>query len=152
MATVFRIRRYAGWQLVLMLVACQKQADDVVPPERVVQELVEGMESVHGDMTRARAVYDLLWSRARENLSDRASRASAVAGRLVQPEEMIVPSQFALEFTPRSYRSELKGNWATVKAKGDSAEYEIQCVLEDGKWRVVMDLPPLPAIEKRLDR
>lgn len=138
--------------LALASLGCQEHAGDVMPPERVVRELIDRMESVHGDATRARAVYDLLWSGAKENLNDRAARASAVAGRLVRPEEMIVPSQFALELTPRSYRSEIRGSSATVRALGDGAEYDIGCVLEDGAWRVVLDLPPLPPIEKRLDR
>lgn len=118
-------------------------------PERVVQAFIERMQSVHGDLRHSRAAYELLWSPAQENLQERAERASAVAGRMVEPEEMLVPSQFSLEFLPKSYVAKVHGNWAMVQVRGESESRDMRTVLEEGGWRIVVDLPELRPIERR---
>ena len=47
----------------------------------------------------------------------------------------------------------IDGDWAIVTASGEgpeAREYEIRCVREDGHWRVVLELPPLSPIQKRV--
>jgi len=133
------------------LSACQNEPVDA-RPERVVEEFANRMQRVHGDPKAAREAYDLLWADARRNLAERAKRASAVAGRKIAPEEMIAPSRFALRFKPRHYESRTSGDWAIVSVTSDAPEaerQEIKCVREDGSWRVVLEIPPLPPIQKR---
>jgi hypothetical protein len=135
----------------LGLLACQNEPVDA-RPERVVEEFATRMQRVHGDPKAAREAYDLLWADARRNLAERAKRASAVAGRKIAPEEMIAPSRFALRFKPRHYEARTSGDWAIVSVTSDAPEaqrQEIKCVREDGSWRVVLELPPLPPIQKR---
>jgi hypothetical protein len=136
--------------LVLLLAGCARQASDETP-ERAVQELIDRMQRVHGDPARARDVYELLAAPARANLDERARRASASNGRAVAPEEMLAPSRFYLSFQPRSWTSERGEDWAIVTAEGDSPEQrkQIRCVRESGKWKVVLDLPELPPLERR---
>ena len=65
---------------------------------------------------------------------------------------MIAPSRFALRFKPRHYESRTSGDWAIVSVTSDAPEaerQEIKCVREDGSWRVVLEIPPLPPIQKR---
>ena len=86
-----------------LLLACDDSGQPERGPAQVVQEFVERMQRVHGDREKARAAYDLMWSRDRKVLQERARRASAVAGRELGPEEMLAPSRFGLRFSPQRY-------------------------------------------------
>jgi hypothetical protein len=135
----------------LLLVSCREEASDI-EPDRLVAEFIARMQRVHGDRKMARAAYELLWSDARRNLAERAKRASDVAGRELAPEEMLPPSRFSLHHKPRRYEARVDGDWAEVTVFGeDRAVDRVKCVREDGNWRVVLELPPMPPIERRLD-
>src|SRR4051812_19164414 len=137
----------------LAQVGCDPEAKDSTP-ERVVQEFMDRMQRVHGDPHAARLAYELLWADARRNLAERAKRASAVAGREIAPEEMIAPSHFVLAYTPKKLTSRSDGDWAEVTVLGESNGAPpriVKCVREDGHWRVVLELPLLPPIQRRLD-
>lgn len=132
---------------------CEAEAKDSTP-ERVVQEFIDRMQRVHGDPRAARLAYELLWVDARRNLAERAKRASAVAGREIAPEEMIAPSHFSLAYRPKKLSARTDGDWSevTVSAEASSTQpHTIKCVREDGHWRVVLELPPLPPIQHRPD-
>ena len=132
------------------VLACESSAPDA-GPEAVVEELIVRLQRVHGDPKAARAAYDLLWSEAKQALAERAKRASAVEGREVAPESMIAPTRFSLTFVPKRYQARIDGDWAVVAVTGeDLAERrEIKCVREDGHWRVVLVIPPMPPIQRR---
>jgi hypothetical protein len=134
-----------------LLAACERRAVDE-QPEQVVEEFIARMQRVHGDPRAARAAYELLWGEARRNLAERAKRTSAVTGREVAPEEMLAPSRFALEVTPKRYAASVQGDWALVTVTGEEprgAPYTVRCVREDGGWRVVLELPPVAPIQQR---
>jgi hypothetical protein len=134
-----------------LLLGCEEEASDG-EPDRVVAEFIQRMQRVHGERKAARAAYELLWSDARRNLAERAKRASDVAGREIAPEEMLPPSRFSLHHKPRHYGMRVDGDWAEVTVTGEDAAVDrVKCVREDGKWRVVLELPPLAPIERRLD-
>jgi hypothetical protein len=148
-------RLLAGGLLALLVLpmGCEAEANDSTP-ERVVQEFIDRMQRVHGDSHAARLAYELLWSDARRNLAERAKRASAVAGREIAPEEMIAPSHFSLAYRPKKLSARVDGDWAEVTVAGESntaPPHVVKCVREDGHWRVVLELPPLPAIQRRPD-
>jgi hypothetical protein len=138
--------------VVPLLVGCEADPVDA-GPEAVVEELVNRMQRVHGDPKAARAAYELLWGEAKRGLAERAKRAGAVAGRDVAPESMIAPTRFSLSFIPRRYTARIDGDWAVVSITGESASqyHEVKCVREDGRWRVVLVIPPLPPIQQRSD-
>ena len=81
----------------------------------------------------------------------RAERASAAVGRVVRPEEMLAPSRFFLSFQPRVWSSREGPGWAIVTVEGESSRErrEIRCLRENGEWKVVLDLPELPPLERR---
>ncbi len=134
-----------------VLAGCEEEGSDN-EPDRLLAEFITRMQRVHGDRKAARAAYDLLWSDARRNLAERAKRASDVAGREIAPEEMLPPSRFTLHHKPRRFDARVDGDWAEVTVTGeDGAVDRVKCVREDGKWRVVLELPPLPPIERRND-
>lgn len=150
-------RRIGGFGYLLaisvLVLGCRREPIDE-DPERLVREFILRMQRVHGDPKNARAVFELLWSPAQKNLTERASRSSALAGRKVAPEEMLAPSHFTLRFEPKRVSVNATGNQAVVTVQGDPPlreTREIRCVREDGRWRVVLDLPVLPPIQKRPD-
>lgn len=130
--------------------ACAQRSEEG-SPERAVQELVERMQRVHGDVQKAKAAYDLLALDARTKLAERAERASAAVGRVVRPEEMLAPSRFFLSFQPRAWASRQGPDWAIVTVEGESPRerHEIRCLRENGEWKVVLDLPELPPLARR---
>lgn len=148
-----RDRARLSWliPLVLHVGGCQQQPLDQ-DPARVVEAFIDRMRAVHGVPERGRLAFELLWSKARENLEERAARASAASGRPVTASEMLVPSRFSLAFEPVDYRAEIKGHWSRVAVIGRNPQeqlVEIDCYREEEGWRVVLDLPPLPPIQTR---
>lgn len=139
--------------LALAQMGCEAEAKDSTP-ERVVQEFMDRMQRVHGDPRAARLAYELLWVDARRNLAERAKRASAVAGREIGPEEMIAPSHFSLAYRPKKFAARTDGDWSEVTVSGETNATQphiVKCVREDGRWRVVLELPLLPPIQRRPD-
>lgn len=135
---------------VSLCLSCARRADED-GPERAVQEFIDRMQRVHGDVQKSRAAYELLALEDQAKLTERAARASAAMGRVVQPEEMLAPSRFYLGFQPRSWSAEQGANWAVVTAEGESPRErkQIRCVRENERWRVLIDLPNLAPIEHR---
>ena len=136
--------------LALAVLGCHADVVDA-GPDAVVEEFVQRMQRVHGDPKAARDAYELLWGDAKRSLAERAKRASAVAGRELAPQAMLAPSRFWLSFLPRRYSAHIDGDWAIVTAMGDepTQRQDVKCVREDGHWRVVLVLPPLPPIQHR---
>jgi hypothetical protein len=134
-------------------IACHREAPDE-DPERLVKEFIERTKSVYGDPRIARGAFEFLWSTAQKNLTERAARASALASRKVAPEEMLALTKFSLRFAPRKFSSVLQGDLAVVTVTGDAQSGEradVRCVREQGRWRIVLDLPPLSPIQRRPD-
>ncbi len=132
---------------------CSREAPDE-DPEHLVKEFLERTKSVYGDPRIARGAFEFLWSMAQKNLTERAARASALANRKVAPEEMLALTKFALRFAPRKYAVATQGDIAVVTVTGDSQSGEradVRCVREQGRWRIVLDLPPLAPIQRRTD-
>lgn len=132
-----------------ILLGCQKEA---VPqgPEDVLMDFVARMRRVHGRAGEGEAVVNLLWEPARQNLKERARRASALSGRELSPGELIVPSWFALHLSPERSVARIDGEWAEVTLYGGSGEsVQARCIKEKAEWKVALELPPLAPIRMR---
>jgi len=133
--------------------ACRREAIDE-DPERLVKEFIDRAKGVYGDPKMARGAFDFLWSSAQKNLTERAARASALASRKVAPEEMLALTRFSLRFVPQRYQATVQGDVAVVTLQGDSHSKDradVRCVREQGRWRIAVELPPLPPIQRRSD-
>jgi hypothetical protein len=149
-SSVRRLRHTVCCLAAFALWACDPDRGSSTPVE-VVQAFVERMQGVHGDPKSGLLAIELLAKEPHENLSERARRATAAAGRPVTPGEMLVPSVFNLAFVPRSYTAEVRGDYARITVLGPSPtdRAEVHCVKEEGHWRVHLDLPALPPIQAR---
>jgi hypothetical protein len=144
-------RLTAGLLALAGLSACQRKPPDLTP-EGAVRELLDRIDRIETDPTEARAVYDLLSSPTRQNLIERARRASTTSGRDIPPQDMLAPGRFSLRFEPRKMHTRVADDRAVVDVTGIDPETdraEVPCVLEDGRWRIEIPLPPLAPVERR---
>ena len=151
------MRRGQAWVATLWLAvlvaapACTRKPPDLTP-EGAVRELLDRIDRVEADPSEARAAYELLSSRTKADLIERARRASTTSGREVPPEEMLAPGRFSLRFEPRKMHARIAESRAVVDVIGIDPETdraEVPCVLEEGRWRIEIPLPPLLPVEKR---
>ncbi len=142
-----------GLAILASSTACRREAIDE-DPERLVKEFIDRAKGAYGDPKMARGAFDFLWSSAQKNLTERATRASALASRKVAPEEMLALTRFSLRFVPQRYQATVQGDVAVVTLQGDSHSKDradVRCVREQGRWRIAVELPPLPPIQRRSD-
>ena len=146
------LERFATALLMLgALSACQRKPPDLTP-EGAVRELLDRIDRIETDPTEARAVYDLLSAQTKQNLVARARRASTTSGRDIPPQDMLAPGRFSLRFEPRKMHTRIADERAVVDVTGIDPETdraEVPCVLEDGRWRIEIPLPPLAPVERR---
>jgi hypothetical protein len=129
----------------LLVVGCGRRAPDATP-DGVVRDVAERMRRVQGDPADAKAAFAFLSKRARANLTARAQRYGAASGKTIAPEAMLVPARFLLRFEPQRYVARVSGTMARVDVTGlrPTDQAQVNCVFEDGGWRVDLALPPLP--------
>ncbi len=142
-----------GLTILASCTACRREAIDE-DPERLVKEFIDRVKGAYVDPKMARGAFDFLWSSAQKNLTERAARASALASRKVAPEEMLALTRFSLRFVPQRYSATVQGDVAVVALQGESHSRdraEVRCVREQGRWRIAVELPPLPPIQRRSD-
>jgi hypothetical protein len=136
--------------LLATAVACAPAPSNATP-EGAVRSLVERFEQFDGSETDARALYDLLSERAKDNLRARAARYGDASGKTIEPWAMIVPARASPRFVPQLYRARIVGKYALVEVLGVASDQRAQlpCVLEDRLWRVDLVLPELPPVSRR---
>ncbi len=139
--------------LALLVAACSRPAPDATP-EGAVRAWLDHMEGSLSDPREAREAYRLLGPIARANLEERAARASQVQGRRTEPYELFAAGRFGLKFRPRSMKSTVSGDHATVEVTGDPRAIEhasVVCTRQGGGWRIEPELPPLAPLVRRGD-
>ncbi len=145
---------FRGSALLLVLLTALGCEERPAPrgPDVVVQELLRDLRSVHGNPEAGAKVVELLWKPARDNLAERAARASALSGRELGPGEMLAPSWLSLGLVPDHFEWRRDGDWAEVRvSSADGRSMSTRCALEDGDWKVALELPALPPIRQRED-
>ena len=115
-------------------------------------EFISALLSIHGEVEQGERVVDMLCPADRNNLAERAERASAALGRRVAPAELIAPSRFHLAFEIQHRELVLQGEWAQLKLAGEkaSSDYgEIRMHHESDGWCVILELPEPPVLRRR---
>jgi hypothetical protein len=137
--------------LALALAACSRATPDATP-DGAVRLWLDKMEQSEDDPRVMKEAYDLLGPSARANLEERARRTTQAQGRRVEPYEMLGDGRFGLNFRPKTMRSTMVGDRATVEIAGDDPTTDhasVRCVREAGGWRVEPELPEVVTMPKR---
>jgi hypothetical protein len=133
---------------VLALVAtvlhgCSRPPPDATP-DGATRLFLDAMESAETDAREMRRAYNLLGPGGRANLEERARRTSRLQGRQVQPWDMLATGRFGVAFRPKTMRSKVVGDRASVEVLGADPQNEratVVCVHEAGGWRVEPEFP-----------
>lgn len=139
------MRRAFPIVLALAAIACSDVPTDETP-RGTVQLFLAAMQRSEHDEEALRDAYVLLSTPARRALQERAHTATSYGADEVQPWQMLVRGGFRQTFTPArggGMRERIDGDRATVTVRDESGQRraEVPLVREDGRWRLVLDIP-----------
>jgi len=130
----------------VLAAACGEERQDATPTGALVMFL-EAMEQGENDSASLQRAFQLLDPVARKGLEARAQKAQSLAGRPYDAWEMLAEGRFRMRFTPARHRMRAKvdGDRAKVSVSDAAGKQTVHVpmVLEDGAWRVVLELPPM---------
>ncbi len=128
-----------------LLSGCARDPAELAP-DAAVNEFLSAIEGSIHDPSLRKTAYEWLDKSSRTALKERAARTASLAGRKLEPWEMIVPGRLSFAGLGRS------GVRMHVRIEGDKAKVEIpiekrapaevELVREEGRWRVVLGLKP----------
>jgi hypothetical protein len=128
---------------VMALHGCSRPPPDATP-DGATRLFLDAMEAAETDAREMRRAYNLLGPVGRANLEERARRTSRLQGRQVQPWDMLATGRFGVAFRPKTMRSKVVGDRASVEVLGADAQNErasVACVHEAGGWRIEPEFP-----------
>jgi len=142
---VFDLRVRAPLVLICVLwLGCARDPGEI-SPDAALTEFLSAVEASTHEPTQRKAAYEWLDRSSRAALAERARRTAALAGRKLQPWEMIVPGRLSFAGLGRAgvrMQVHIEGDKATVRIPIEKrAPAEIEMVREDGRWRVVLTPP-----------
>lgn len=131
---------------VLFALGCADEPTDETPEGALRLFLVAMDRSEYESRARAEA-YELLSEDSRRALEERSKRATALARRPFEPWEMMAQGRYRLRFQARpgdGIEAEIDGDRAEVVVRGEEGQVaRVPMVREDGRWRIVLVLPPM---------
>lgn len=132
----------------VLLVACARKSADATP-EGALDAFLSACETASSDPHASAKAFALLSPSARRSLEDRAKRASAITGKAVSPEQLLVPAwtpiRFEIAKTTTTFDAGKDGPSATVDVFGaeESTQHvRIPMEREGEAWRVRVAIPP----------
>lgn len=147
------MRRLLAVLSLAALYACGGAAANDETPVAAVRHFLEVMDRSVVDERALQEAYRLLDRQAQAALTERAERASTLAGRRFEPWQMLAQGRFRLRFapaTPGGMRERVEGERAFVTVSGsrEGQRAEVPLVREQGRWRIALPIPimrPAPA-------
>ncbi len=111
------------------------------------------MDTQQTDPKSVKDAYALLSKGTHDKLEKRAERSSRIEGHRVEAWEVIAQGRFALRFPPKRFSTAMAGDTATIQVTGDEPadSATLHCVKEGPVWRVVLDLPELTDLPRRVE-
>lgn len=129
----------------VLATACADVPSDETP-SGALRLFVDAMERSDAEPEALRDAYALMAAPSRRALQERAHLAASLGGREFQPWEMLVRGRFrrSFAFRDRAMREEIHGDRATVTVRGEDGTHSAQVplLLESGRWRVLLEIPP----------
>ncbi len=125
---------------------CARDPADV-PPDAALTLFLSAVEASTHEPEQRKHAYEWLDRASREALQARAARTAALAGRKLEPWEMLVPGRLSFAGLGRigvRMHVTIKGDAATVEIPiEDRAPAEVSMVREAGRWRVALGVPAM---------
>ncbi len=116
-----------------------------ISPDAALTEFLSAVEASTHAPDQRKGAYEWLDKSSRTALAERAARTASLAGRKLEPWEMIVPGRLGFSGIGRpGVRMDvhIEGDKATVRIPMEKrAPAEVAMVREEGRWRVVLGLP-----------
>ncbi len=142
------LRRSLAVLFVAAVYACGGAAPNDETPVAAVRHFLEVMDRSVVDERALQEAYRLLDRRAQSALTERAERASTLAGRRFEPWQMLAQGRFRLRFAPTApggMRERVEGDRAfvTVSGSGQGQRAEVPLVREQGRWRIALPIPTM---------
>ncbi len=116
-------------------------------PRGTVRLFLSAMARTEEDPRALQEAYRLLARPSRRALVQRARLAESLGANRIEPWDMLVRGRSRPTFTPapgsRGMREHIDGDTATVTVTNEegSRRAEVPLVRENGRWRVVLDIP-----------
>lgn len=146
--------RGPSWQTTMLalglLVGCASCSHEPSSrtPTGALRLFVDAMDRSQWDPSALRDAYGLLSSSARDRLRERAKLATSLAGRKLEPWDVLAQGRFRLRFAPqweRRTKERVDRDRATVIVRGSGEKHraEVPMVREEGAWHVALEIPPV---------
>jgi hypothetical protein len=132
---------------VALLGACGS-SDASAGPTDALSHFLEAMDRSAANEDALEDAYALLDASDQHALSERAQQAGQVAGRELQPWQMLAQGRFHLRFAPADHggmRAEVHGDNASVHVVSEDGKSRVTVpmVRQGGHWRVKLGVPGL---------
>lgn len=132
-----------GVLLSVWLVACARDPGEL-GPDVALTEFLSAVDGSENQPALRKVAYEWLDEASRATLRERAARTAALAGRKLEPWEMIVPGRLTfagLRSPGVRMQVRIEGDKATVQIPIERRQpVEVSMVRQEGRWRVVLGI------------
>jgi hypothetical protein len=137
--------------IALVLLTCSACSSEPTTrtPDGTLELFLRAMQASEEDPAIRAQAYRLLSREARRRLDARARLAGSLSNRHFEPWEMIAEGRYRLRFPPRrvdGFVTRMIGDdraIVVVRGEREGERAEVGLVLEDGEWRVMLEVPEL---------
>lgn len=142
-SVLYRVR---CWCLCVLLSWGCARGPEEVAPDVALTEFLSAVEGSTHDPALRKLAFEWLDEASRAALKERAVRTASLAGRKLEPWEMLVPGRLTFTGLGRAgvrMQVQIKGDKAVVQIPIEKRPpAKVDMVREGGRWRVALGLTP----------